>query len=79
MHPLCYEYLLVIGVCILHFIHNKKTLSVLTRIPRIGCVCWQNRSYQGKFVDFMTRVKGYLKETYKSQNSNPISPTLISH
>ena len=30
---------------------------------------------QGKFVEFISLVKGDFKETYKSQNINPISPT----
>ena len=30
---------------------------------------------QGKFVKFISQAKGYLRETYKSQNINPISPT----
>ena len=29
---------------------------------------------QGKFVEFISQAKGYFKETYKSQNINPISP-----
>ena len=30
---------------------------------------------QGKFVEFISREKGYFRETYKSQNINPISHT----
>ena len=30
---------------------------------------------QGKFVEFISRAKGYFRETYKWQNINPISPT----
>ena len=30
---------------------------------------------QGKFVQFISPVKGYFRETYKSQNINPISLT----
>ena len=30
---------------------------------------------QGKFVEFISPAKGYLRETYQSQNLNPISPT----
>ena len=30
---------------------------------------------QGNFVEFISPVKGYFRETYKSQNINPISPT----
>ena len=30
---------------------------------------------QGKFVEFISPAKGYFRETYKSQNINPISPT----
>ena len=30
---------------------------------------------QGKFVEFITPVKGYFIETYESQDINPISPT----
>ena len=30
---------------------------------------------QGNFVEFISRVKGYLRETYKLQNINPISLT----
>ena len=35
----------------------------------------QTEVKQGKFVEFIFRVNGYLRETYKSQNINPISPT----
>ena len=30
---------------------------------------------QGKIVKFISRAKGYFRETYKSQNMNPSSPT----
>ena len=30
---------------------------------------------QGKFVEYIFPAKGYFRETYKSQNINPISPT----
>ena len=30
---------------------------------------------QGKFVKYIFPAKGYFRETYKSQNINPISPT----
>ena len=30
---------------------------------------------QGKFVEYIFPVKGYFRETNKSQNINPISPT----
>ena len=30
---------------------------------------------QGKFVEFISPAKGYLRETYRSQNINPIFPT----
>ena len=30
---------------------------------------------QGNFVEFISSTKGYFRETYKSQNINPISPT----
>ena len=30
---------------------------------------------QGKFVKYIFRAKGYFRETNKSQNINPISPT----
>ena len=30
---------------------------------------------QGKFIEFISLAKGYFRETYKSQNINPISPT----
>ena len=30
---------------------------------------------QGKFVEFISPAKGYFRETYQSQNLNPISPT----
>ena len=30
---------------------------------------------QGKFVEFISPAKGYFRETYKSKNINPISPT----
>ena len=30
---------------------------------------------QGKFIEFISPAKGYFRETYKSQNINPISPT----
>ena len=35
----------------------------------------QTEVKQGKFVDFISWTKGYFRETYKSQNINPISPT----
>ena len=35
----------------------------------------QTEVKQGKFVDFFSCAKGYFRETYKSQNINPISPT----
>ena len=30
---------------------------------------------QGTFVEFISTAKGYLRETYSSQNINPIFPT----
>ena len=30
---------------------------------------------QGKFVEFVSPAKGHFRDTYKSQNVNPISPT----
>ena len=30
---------------------------------------------QSNFVEFISRAKGYLRETYKSKNINPISST----
>ena len=30
---------------------------------------------QAKFVEFISLAKSYLRETYKSQNVNPISPS----
>ena len=30
---------------------------------------------QGKFVEIVSPVKGYFRETYKLQNINPISAT----
>ena len=30
---------------------------------------------QGKSIEFISPVRGYFWETYKSQNINPISPT----
>ena len=30
---------------------------------------------EGKFVELISPAKGYFRETYKSQNINPISPT----
>ena len=30
---------------------------------------------QGKFVSFISPAKGYFRETYKSPNINPFSPT----
>ena len=35
----------------------------------------QTEVKQGKFVEFISREKGYFRETNKSQNINPISPT----
>ena len=35
---------------------------------------------QGKFVEYIFSAKGYFRETNKSQNINPISPTpLVSY
>ena len=45
------------------------------RIPRIGCVVWQNRSQLINLSNNISSGKGYFRETYKSQNINPISPT----
>ena len=45
---------------------------MLTRVPRIGCVAWQNsktEDKQGKYFEFIS-----LAKAYKSQNINPISP-----
>ena len=30
---------------------------------------------QGEFVKFISPAKGYFRETFKSQNMNPVSPT----
>ena len=46
-----------------------------TRIPRIGCVPGQTEVKHGKFVEFISGEKGYFRETYKSWNTNPISPS----
>ena len=35
----------------------------------------QTEVKQGKFVEFISRVKGYFREAYKLQNIYPISPT----
>ena len=35
----------------------------------------QTEVKQGKFVEFISRAKGYFRDTYKSQNINTISPT----
>ena len=35
----------------------------------------QTEIKQAKFVEFISRTKDYFRETYKSQNINPISPT----
>ena len=35
----------------------------------------QTEVKQNKFVKFISWAKGYFRETYKSQNINPISPT----
>ena len=35
----------------------------------------KTRFIQGKFVKFISPVKGYFRETYKSQNINPIFAT----
>ena len=35
----------------------------------------QTEVKQGNFVEFISRVKGYFRETYKLQNINPLSPT----
>ena len=48
----------------------------LPRILRIGCVAGKTEVEQGKFVKFIPLAKDNFKETYESQNINPISPTL---
>ena len=48
-----------------------------TRIPRIGCVPWPNSGQTRQICRINIPAKGYLKETYKSQNINPISPTPV--
>ena len=35
----------------------------------------QTEVKQGKFVEFIFKAKGLFRETYKSQNINPSSPT----
>ena len=35
----------------------------------------QTEAKQGKFIEFISRAKGYIRENYKSQNINPISLT----
>ena len=47
---------------------NKLYLP--TRIPS-----GKTEVKHGKFVEFKSPAKGYFRETYKSQNINPISPT----
>ena len=32
---------------------------------------------QDKFVEFKSRTKGYFRETFKSQNINPISKIMV--
>ena len=46
-----------------------------TRIPRIGCVAWQNRNQTRHICQIHIPEKNYIRETYKSQNITPISRT----
>ena len=39
------------------------------------CRLAKQKSNRGKFVEFISRAKDYIREIYKSQNINPISPT----
>ena len=50
MHPLCYEYLLVIGVCILHFKHNKKHLVFLLEFPELDVSAGQTEAIKASLL-----------------------------
>ena len=39
------------------------------------CVAGRTEVKQGKFVEYIFLANGYFRETNKSQNINPISPT----
>ena len=47
-----------------------RSFGTSTRMLRIGCVAWQNRSQKDKFVEIISPAKGYFRETYKPQNIN---------
>ena len=47
----------------------------ITRIPKSDVSLAKTEVKQGKFVKFISRAKGYFRETSKSQTINPISPT----
>ena len=59
----------ITGVCQIMI----KPINTITRILRIGCVAWQNRSQTRQIYIPGKRV--ILLKLYKSQNINPISPT----
>ena len=55
---------------------NFQCLVQITRISRIGCVAWQKQiSNKANSLNLYFPMKGYLRESFKSQNLNTISPT----
>ena len=53
----------------------KSKLALWYRIPGIRCVAWQNRSQTRKICQIYFPSEGLFRETNKSQNIIPISPT----
>ena len=50
-------------------------IELLTRIPRIGCVAWQNRSQTRQIRQIIFPVKGYFRYS-KCVNHQTLSPFL---
>ena len=60
---------------LLHVIWYATWILSETRIPRIGCVAWQNRSQTRWICKIYIPGEGLFRETFNSKNINPISPT----
>ena len=60
-----------LSMCNIIFLLVRK----ITRIPKSDVSLAKTEEKQGKFVKFISRAKGYFRETSKSQTINPISPT----
>ena len=54
---------------------NTQKQNIKLEIRESDVSPGQTEVKQGKFVEFISRAKGCFRETYKSQNINPISLT----